>query len=99
MRLIINRFTNNTGKFLHEASVHDVRIFESVAGHVLDRLGYERVYVRNGDELVFSELEIKAFHAENERLKHSVVESIDKDDLERRDRQASLISEIRARAS
>ena len=91
--------TNNTGKFLHEASVHDVRIFESVAGHVLDRLGYERVYVRNGDELVFSELEIKAFHAENERLKHSVVESIDKDDLERRDRQASLISEIRSRAA
>jgi hypothetical protein len=88
---------NNTRKFLRESSEDDIRIFESVAGHVLDRLGYERVHVRHGEELVYSETEIMHFSHENERLKQHLVESIDNDDLERRQRQESLLREIASR--
>ncbi|MCG8429209.1 MAG: sulfotransferase [Chromatiales bacterium] len=90
---------DNTKKFLREASEEDIRIFESVAGHVLDQLGYERHYVRNGEELVFSPREIEAFHIENERLKNELMRTVDKDDLERRDRQAGLLSQIQSRFS
>ena len=60
---------NNSRKFLLEAGERDVRIFESVAGDVLDALGYDRVYVRKGEELRFTDAEIADFNAENARLK------------------------------
>jgi hypothetical protein len=89
---------NNTRKFLRESSEDDIRIFESVAGHVLDSLGYERVHVPKGEEMKFSDLEITAFTRENERLKLKLLESVDKDDLERRGVQDSLLAEIRSRS-
>jgi hypothetical protein len=90
---------NNTRKFLHETSQEDITIFESVAGHVLDHLGYERVCVKPGEEQIYSEIEIHQFHQENERLKQDLLQAIDKDDMERRDRQAKLLSEIKTRSS
>jgi hypothetical protein len=89
---------NNTRKFLHESSQEDITIFESVAGHVLDHLGYERVYVKPGEEKVYSEIEIRQFHQENERLKQELLSAIDKGDMERRDRQVKLLSEIKMRS-
>jgi hypothetical protein len=89
---------NNTGKFLRESSEQDIRIFESVAGHVLDSLGYERVHVLKGKEMTFSDLEINEFTRENEHLKQKLLMSVDKDDLERRGRQESLLDEIESRA-
>ena len=74
-----------------------IRIFESVAGHVLDQLGYDRVHVNDGEEQVFSEGELETFHAENERLKQHFLNGVEKGDLERRDRQASLLAEIETR--
>lgn len=88
---------NNTGKFLRESSEKEISIFESVAGHVLDRLGYERVHVQKGGELVFSEDEIMAFTVENERLKQRQLETVDKDDMERRCLQDDLLMEIQSR--
>ncbi len=89
--------TDNTRKFLKEASVEDVRIFESVAADVLDNLGYERVYAPKGRELIFSEVDISRFDAENRRLKEEVLNRSNAEDIKRRDRQATLIQEIRAR--
>ena len=89
---------DNTRKFLHESSQEDITIFESVAGHVLDHLGYERVYVKPGEEKTYSETEIHQFHQENERLKQELLGAIDKDDMERRDRQSKLLSEIKTRS-
>lgn len=90
---------NNTGKFLRESSEDDIRIFESVAGHVLDRLGYERVHVRRGEEKTFSDLEVNAFTRENDRLKQALKAGVDKDDLERRGRQEALLEEIQSRTA
>ncbi len=89
---------NNTGKFLREAGEEDIRIFESVAGDVLDALGYARVCVPRGQEQVYSEEDKRGFDAVNAWLKDEVQRKTDSADLERRDRQAALIAEIRARS-
>ena len=89
--------TDNTRKFLREASPDDVSIFESVAGDVLDALGYDRVYVRRGEERKFTTTDLRFFDFENKRLKEEVLQGVDQEDLKRRDRQATLIAEIRGR--
>ena len=88
---------DNTRKFLRDASEIDIRIFESVAGDMLDSLNYERLYVPRGAETIFSDAAIQGFDAENQRLKQQMLDGTDAADLKRRDRQALLIEEIRAR--
>lgn len=90
--------TDNTRKFLREASAEDISIFESVAGDVLDALGYERAYVRRGEERRFTPADLRWFDIENKRLKEEVMRGVDQEDLKRRDRQATLIAEIRDRS-
>lgn len=89
---------HNSGKFLKEAREEDIRIFESIAGNSMDRLGYERVFAQRGQELRFSQEDIRGFDAENKRLKDEVRKGIDPADLRRRGRQEDLIKEIVARA-
>ncbi|MHB8742906.1 MAG: sulfotransferase family protein [Sulfuricaulis sp.] len=88
---------DNTGKFIRDASEADIRIFESVAGDVLGALGYKARYVQPRDEKIFSAADIRQFDMENLRLKEQVLDRTDPADLKRRDRQATLIQEIRAR--
>ena len=88
---------DNTRKFLRDASENDIRIFESVAGDLLDALNYERMYVPRGAETIFREEDVQRFDAENLRLKEQILERTDAADLKRRDRQAILIQEIRSR--
>ncbi len=88
---------NNTQKFLREAGEQDIRIFESVAGHMLDALGYERVYIKKGEENRLTEAEIAAFDKENKRLKEEFHKLVDPTDLLRRSIQENLLKEIRAR--
>jgi hypothetical protein len=89
--------SNNTRKFLREASAEDVRIFEQVAGDVLDSLGYERLYTRKGQKTRFSAADVRQFEVENQRIKDQVLSKIDPADLKRRDQQAGLIQQIRQR--
>jgi hypothetical protein len=88
---------NNTRKFLREVSQEDITIFESVAGNVLDNLGYDRVYVKHGEEKIYSDKEIEQFNLENDRLKQALMETVNKEDLERRDRQAYFLNQIKTR--
>lgn len=90
---------DNTGKFRREAAEEDIRIFESVAGDVLDALGYARACVPRGQEQVYGEEDVRGFDAVNARLKDEVLRKTDSADLERRDRQAALIAEIRGRSA
>jgi Sulfotransferase family len=87
----------NTQKFLTNATEEEIIIFESVAGDVLDALGYERVKIAQGEELKFSKTEIAEFSAINQRLKQAKRQEMDPEDLKRRDLQASLLQEIKAR--
>jgi hypothetical protein len=90
---------NNTGKFLTEASEDDVRIFESVAGDVLDALGYKRIMTRRGTEIEFSRADVSRFDSENKRLKEEVLSKTDPADRDRRDQQAGIIQQIKSRQS
>jgi len=87
----------NSRKFLKEAREEDIRIFESVAGGSMDRLGYERLFAKKGEELEFGPDDIRRFDMENKRLKDEVRKRVDPADLERRSRQESVIKEIAAR--
>jgi hypothetical protein len=87
----------NRNKFLREASEQDIRIFESVAGHVLDALGYERAFVKRGEELSFSKADIRTFDAENAGRKEALRKLVDPADQMRRDLQAGLLKSVRER--
>jgi Sulfotransferase family len=87
--------TNNTRKFVRELSEEEIGIFESIAGDELDALGYERIHVARGRERKFTDVELRRFDAENERLKEEILRATDAGELERRDRQEALLAEIR----
>lgn len=88
---------NNSRKFLKEASESDIRIFESVAGNVMDALEYDRVYTPRGSETPFSASDIERFDLENKRIKDEVLSKVDPEDLKRRDQQSGLLQQIKAR--
>lgn len=90
---------SNFGKYLTQSSPQDVRIFESVAGDVLDRLGYQRYYVEAGEEIRFTSAHLAEFDAENERMKKAVLMGTDPADIDRRDRQQNLIETIVGRVA
>ncbi|MEA5464341.1 sulfotransferase family protein [Leptothoe sp. PORK10 BA2] len=91
--------TQNTKKFLTQASAEEIRIFELVAGDVLDALGYERTQTSSNDMPNFSGEEIAQFNAENDRLKAERQETMDAEDRARRDIQESLLKEIKERST
>ncbi len=88
---------SNTKKFMTKATEEEVKIFELVAGDVLDALGYERVHTSKGESSAFTSEEIAQFDAENQQLKSQVSEEMDPEDRERRKRQAALLEEIKTR--
>jgi hypothetical protein len=88
---------NNSRKFLREADPRDIGIFESVAGRVLDALGYARAVVRPGEEKVFSKEELLAFDDENRRSKEELRKLVDPADLIRRDLQAGFLKAVKER--
>ncbi len=88
---------NNSRKFLNEANKRDIGIFESVAGRVLDALGYVRAVVRSGVEEVFSKENILAFDDENQRRKEALRKLVDPADLIRRDLQSGLLKTVKER--
>lgn len=89
---------NNSKKYQKEMSDVDLRIFESVAGPVLDQLGYERDLIKAGDEIQFTEEDIAAFNQINANMKFDKMQSVDAEDKERRERQAKHLAEIKARS-
>ncbi len=88
---------DNSRKFLREASADDVRIFELVAGDVLDVLGYGRLYTRHGERGQFSAAELRQFELHNKERKQEVLSKTDPEDLKRRNQQDGLLKQIRER--
>jgi len=88
---------NNSRKFLREASTRDIGIFESVAGSVLDALGYARAVVRPGEEASFSREEILAFDDENRKRQEEFRKLVDPADLIRRDLQSGFLKTVKER--
>lgn len=91
--------TNNSKKYKSEMSNEDLSIFESIAGGILDSLGYTRDIIDKGKELVFSENDVDRFVSENARMKKELMANVDKDDKERREKQSKLLEEIKSRSA
>lgn len=91
--------SSNSKKFMKEMSEEDIRIVESVAGDVMDALGYERVFVKPGQELKFSREDIARFQEENDKRKKLLASKTDPEDRQRRQRQEKVLEEIRAMAN
>jgi len=89
---------HNSNKFLKELTEEQVRIFESVAGRELDELGYDRVYIKPGEEIQFTPQQIEEFRDENERLKAVQMEKTDPEDSEKRQRQEQVLIDIKKTA-
>ncbi|VAW64546.1 Sulfotransferase domain protein [hydrothermal vent metagenome] len=89
--------SNNSKKYKKEMSEDDIRIFESVAGKMLDQLNYERDFVAIGEETQYTAADIEAFNAENKRQKLAQLLNVNEEDKKRRQRQAGLLEEIKSR--
>lgn len=89
--------SNNSKKYLKNMSKYDIEIFESISGHILDQLNYKREIVKKGKEIIFDENQIKEFNNENNALKKEALKRIVKDDMDRRQKQAALLDEIKKR--
>ncbi len=87
---------NNYGKFLTQSPPEETKIFESVAGDVLDKLGYRRYFIEPGEEIRFTSAHLSEYDEENERMKKAVIAGTDVSDLERRDRQQNFVNALRA---
>lgn len=88
---------NNTRKFLSEASEEDIRLFESVAGHVLTALGYALTRPLRGARRSISESDVGQYDMENLRLKAESHRHSDVTHQMHQDRQTTLVHEIRLR--
>jgi len=89
--------STNSKKYLNELSEADIRIIESVAGKVMDKLGYERSMVLKDDEVMFESDNVYQFQKINDKLKSEKAKKIDADDLKRRKKQTSFIDNIISR--
>ena len=87
---------DNHNKFLKELSLDDILIFEQVAGKTLEALGYTRQFPDTKNH-VFTDVEISAFEAINQKLKQEVRLKLKPEDLEKRRRQEQLLLSIRER--
>jgi LPS sulfotransferase NodH len=89
--------SDNTKKYLRELSIEEMILFEAVAGDVLDQLNYPREYLSAESQLVYTEQALERFNQRNDEMKEKAMEGVDKEDLERRQRQQGLLKEIQAR--
>lgn len=85
---------NNTAKYLSELSHYELQIFESVAGDMLQKLGYKRS-VSAEEQISINDTQIKVFDQENERLKQLAVQNASAKDLSKRKPQKDFIETLK----
>lgn len=87
---------NNKQKYLKELADDEVKIFESIAGDVLEKLGYQRNF--NGQaRMEFTGEQVMKFNEENQRLKREAVANADPHDLLMRKAQNEFVKSLKAR--
>ncbi len=88
--------TDNFNKYLKELTQKEIRIFESVAGETLEKLGYKCSFTfKNGTE--FDKQTIKVFSLENERMKKEAVLRAHQRDIGARYPPEVLLNRLRER--
>jgi hypothetical protein len=87
--------STNSNKFINDMPEQHIKIIESVAGKIMDQLGYERHLVQPGSEQTFSTHDIELFDKENEMHMVKMSKLTDPEDLRRRQKQLNVIKEIK----
>ncbi|HJM57074.1 MAG TPA: sulfotransferase [Planctomycetota bacterium] len=83
----------NSRKFLSGLDRESILIVESLAGDVLDQLGYDRVCGSEGESVTFSEEQVRRFTQENEAMKAERRAAMDPEDADRRRQQLTLLTD------
>jgi hypothetical protein len=87
--------SDNSQKFLREMPPEHIRIVESVAGDLFDKLGYARCLLKPGEALSFSAQQLAQFDAENAQAKALMAGNTDPEDTRRRQRQQAILDDIK----
>lgn len=87
---------DNSNKFLKGMSKEDLIIYESVAGDMLERLGYKLITTPE-ERRTFSAEEIATFDRENTRLKEETLLNADPQDIANRKPQADFVKSLKQR--
>lgn len=87
----------NTNKFLTQLTEEEILIFESIAGDMLDTLGYERHCDRADLITSFSGAQVVEFDRINKEQKTIAVSTIDPAGGQKRKAQLAIIEKIKAR--
>lgn len=85
---------NNTGKFLKELSHNDIAIYETVAGDMLEKLGYKRV-TSASEEIKFTAEDINQFNDENDAMKKAIMTSAVANDIQKRKPQSDFLDTLK----
>ncbi len=89
--------SDNSRKYLTQATPEELSIFESVAGSSLSELGYERHFIQPGEEHQYSDDTLRQFDEENRQLQAKVMEETSEADLRKREPQVVIMRIIRHR--
>jgi hypothetical protein len=87
----------NRKKYIDNMCDDDIYIVESVAGQVMDVLGYERSQVIPGEEIQFSASMVNFFRQINEIRKSERKKTASPEDIVRRRRQEQVLDRIQQR--
>jgi len=88
---------DNHDKFKREFTGEQLRIFEQVAGDVLQELGYKPMFWPDAPVAKFYEKDLEKFKKENEIQYHKVLEKAEPEELKRRQPQEELLTKIKNR--
>lgn len=88
---------DNHDKFKQEFTEEQLRIFEQVAGDVLDQLGYKGMYWPENPVAPFTKEQLEQFKREGEIQLNRVIEKATPEELLRRKPQENLLKEIENR--
>jgi hypothetical protein len=89
--------SSRVGRFRSGLSYDQIHIVESIAGDLMQDLGYEPVVIQSTPPLTFSDKIVQQYDHANKELKHAVMMQCEPEDLARRSYQQSLLEEIAER--
>ncbi|MBN4080555.1 sulfotransferase [Beggiatoa alba] len=87
--------SDNSMKFFSQSTMEEIQIFESVAGKMLEALGYECYFT--GREKEFTDRLIKQYEKENAQRKKQIIQQANPEDINRREKQKQHVDNIKQR--
>jgi len=87
---------SNFNKYKRQLSREEILLFEHLAGDILQKFDYKLDYPEDRNKIVISKQQIMRYDQENVRMKEEAFRSADKNDLDKRTAQRTLLENIAA---